>query len=63
MEMGGFWDEDGDSTASSDISDWTAEAGINFRTPSRKQPKRRMRYGGWVREEVPMLKSVLEPHT
>lgn len=45
MEMGG-WDaemESDASTASSDISDWTAEAGINFRAPTRKRPKRRMR--------------------
>ena len=47
MEVGGGWDVDLESdeasTASSDISDWTAEAGINFRAPSRKRPKRRRR--------------------
>jgi hypothetical protein len=46
MEVGGAWDvelESDDSTASSDISDWTAEAGINFRAPVRKQPRRRRR--------------------
>ena len=46
MEGGGAWDvelESDDSTASSDISDWTAEAGINFRAPIIKRPKRRRR--------------------
>ena len=43
---GGDGEEDEDSygsTASSDISDWTAEAGINFSTPHLKRAKRRRR--------------------
>lgn len=45
MEVGGVWEAESDnnSTASSDISDWTAEAGINFRAPTRKSRRRRRR--------------------
>ena len=41
-EMSGLeaWDQES-STASSDISDWTAEARIDFSAPRRKQRKRR----------------------
>ncbi len=41
---GWVWGEDSyDSTASSDISDWTAEAGINFSAPYHKRAKKRRR--------------------
>lgn len=44
MEVEAVWDEESDNdTGSSDISDWTAEAGINFRAPSRKTMKMRRR--------------------
>lgn len=45
MELEGIWeaDSDNDDTGSSDISDWTAEAGINFKAPTRKTMKMRRR--------------------
>jgi len=36
-------EEEPESTASSDISDWTADAGIDFRAPRRKRLKKRRR--------------------
>lgn len=33
------WEDDSDSTASSDISDWTAEAGIDLKKSLRKRRK------------------------
>lgn len=45
MDVEEVWGGESDSTASSDISDWTAEAGINFnaapRRPSRKRVQKR----------------------
>ena len=37
------WDMDNTFTDSSDISDWTAESGFNFR-PRRKRLKRKRKY-------------------
>ena len=43
MEVVWAGDETDSSTASSDISDWTAEAGVNFTAPHRKTSHRKTR--------------------